>query len=369
MIKNPRLLITAILVLPILVLSHVAADAAPSAKFTATDNGDCGSASVSRQNNQSTILSNRSSDISKIEYYLNGVLYGTNTKVYTGDDGINIDCTQLSDGQYQLSGKVYSSSGSIGIITTNSGANYLSFTVKNKAAASTQPVSAKFSATDNGECGSATYSKTFSTIVDSKTGSISKIEYYLNDSLIGTNSKVYTGDDGISFDCSQKADGEYHLSGKIYDSSGASATITTYSKKDFLTFTVKNTGQTTSLSATSSSDNCSSQQTSINTISGRIVTRSTSYISNVDAVVSAVERYYATQPSKLSNYDSLAKSVSDADKKASDSLLALTEKTSIKCQNGKLDLTDFKAAANQLQADMINYKNTAIDLVNALEKL
>lgn len=351
-----------------IIMPRALATNSPTAKMTATDASDCGSRSVTTWTNITTQLTGKSSGIAKIEYYLNGTLKDTNSKA-GNTDGIVIDCSKLDNGEYHLSAKLYDGDGNTGIATTMSGKDYLTFTVKNSATSTNNVLSATYSTTDGGVYGNGKswYPRNYLLLLTDISSNVTKIEYYLNNSLVATNSKV-NGRDGYTIDATTLASGKYSLVVKLYDKDGNTAIAKHIAGFTQSSFTIDNSVASTTASPVTSTD-CSSKQKSINEISSRITTRSTAYLTTVDTVASATQIYYSQHPTSIANYQDLNDKISAADNTASDALINVIAKSSISCgSDGKPDLAAFKAAVSALQSAIHDYRKAVTNLIVALEK-
>jgi len=108
---------------------------APSAKFTATDEGKFGSAPGTEGNVFSTSLTDVSSGVVQVVYYLDGAEVAVDAQPGT-NNGYSVDTTTLTNGVYTLTATVQDSSGDKGTVYAEDGNASLTFTVDNSAAPS-----------------------------------------------------------------------------------------------------------------------------------------------------------------------------------------------------------------------------------------
>jgi len=139
--------------------------------------------------------------VSKVEFYVNGALQGTDTaSPYT----FSWNTTALANGSYTLSAKAYDAAGNVG-----QAAN-VQVTVFNDTTAPTATVSSP--AASSTVSGSSTVS-----IAASDNVGVTKVEFYVNGVLQGTDTaSPYT----FSWNTAALANGSYTLSAKAYDAAG-----------------------------------------------------------------------------------------------------------------------------------------------------
>ncbi|GFO63689.1 Ig-like domain-containing protein [Geomonas paludis] len=142
--------------------------------------------------------------VTKVEFYRNGVLVGTST---AAPYAYSWDTTKVANGSYSLSVKGYDAAGNVGV-SQSSAVN-----VSNPVPDTTAPVvSVSSPASGSSVSGTVTV-----TAAASDNVAITKIEFYRNGVLVGTDAAAPYA---YSWDTTQVANGSYTLTVKGYDAAG-----------------------------------------------------------------------------------------------------------------------------------------------------
>ncbi|WP_431733394.1 Ig-like domain-containing protein [Geobacter sulfurreducens] len=151
--------------------------------------------------------------VSKVEFYVNGVLKATDT---TNAYSYSWDTKTVANGSYTLTAKAYDTAGNVGQSST------VTVAVNNPVADTTVPVVSLSAPANN-----ATVSGTVAVnATASDNVGVSKVEFYVNGALKSTDT---TNAYSYSWDTKTVANGSYTLTAKAYDAAGnvgQSSTVT-----------------------------------------------------------------------------------------------------------------------------------------------
>ena len=155
--------------------------------------------------------------VSKVEFYVDGVLKGTDE---TSPYSMTLDSKTLTNTSHTLVAKAYDAAGNIGTSTP------VTFSVNNPGV-DPPPV---ISVSESGTSGTITFSATATDNIG-----VTKVEFYVDNTLKGTDT---TSPYSMTLDSLTLTEGSHALVGKAYDAAGNIGTSTSVS------FTVNNTGPT-----------------------------------------------------------------------------------------------------------------------------
>jgi hypothetical protein len=182
----------------LLVVGGGIADTTPPT-VSATESGSAGAITLSA-------TASDLNGIAKVEFYVDGVIKGTDT---TSPYGMSLDSATLSNGSHALVAKAYDPSGNVG---TSTG---VAFTISNTTTDTTAPI---VSATESGTSGIITFAATAS-----DASGVAKVEFYVDGALQGTDT---TSPYGLAVNSTLLANASHTLVAKAYDPAGNIGTST-----------------------------------------------------------------------------------------------------------------------------------------------
>jgi len=250
-------------------------------------------------------------------------------------------------------------------------------TAVSQADTDTQAPTAAMTATDEMTVGT----NRSSTIVGTQLAEVSddtavtKIEYYLNDALMATNSKP--GDkDGISLETKDYKNGTYYLTVKLYDAAGNVGRAKTMLGKDRLTFHVDNKAATPApaptppSASTQTASACKGKQADIDRITKRIVDRYEQQYDDLKEIEDKVTAYHSAQSSKLDDFDSHMSEIDEKAEVTESAVAALSGNAGLACDaQYQASLDKFKSANMLVMEKVRDYRLGLLELVTELEEL
>lgn len=118
------------------------------------------------------------------------------------------------------------------------------------------------------------------------------------------------------------------------------------------------------VSAYGSDQSCSTQVSSINTITKKVISQETSELNQIQLIDNQASAYFAKHIPSISNYSQLVDTINNDNKNVYSDLAVLVKDNSFQCSNISNQITNFIADLNKTYNDLNSYQTDSVNFLN-----